>query len=172
MSGTPTLPAVDPGATLSRTAIAALVPHAARMCLLDAVHGWSPETIDCSAAIAPDCPLLVDGRLPATALVEFAAQAMALHGGLRAGDAAGAAPTQGFLAAIRSVELACRWIAPADGPLTIAARRDSGDATQVRYDFAICDRARRRLAAGRAVVVLDAQARRVPGDAPRPAAAG
>ena len=67
---------------LDHAAIAARVPHAGAMCLLDSVVSWDEQHIECRAAshASPTHPLAQDGRLPATAAIEYAAQAMALHG--------------------------------------------------------------------------------------------
>ena len=145
---------------LERAGIAARVPHAGSMCLLDAVVSWDEQQIECRASshASPAHPLLHHGRLPATAAIEYAAQAMALHGRLiqeQRGDAA--APRRGFLAALRSVRLHCRWIDPAAPPLIVRASRFAGDEVQVLYDFEVA--AGSPVAAGRAVVVLDASAR-------------
>jgi len=155
---------------LDHAAIAARIPHAGRMCLLDRVIAWDEDGIVCESdghrtdyrdrrRDGPH-PLVRDGALPATAAIEYAAQAMALHGALigeRAATAAGAAvdePARGFLAGLRSVRLGCRWI-PSSGPsLTIRARRFAGDSVQVLYDFDV--EAAGPIAAGRAVVILDA----------------
>ncbi len=164
---------------LDHAAIAARIPHAGRMCLLDRVIAWDEDGIVCESdghrtddrdrrRDGPH-PLARDGALPATAAIEYAAQAMALHGALigeRAATAAGAAvdepaggfigrePARGFLAGLRSVRLGCRWI-PSSGPsLTIRARRFAGDSVQVLYDFDV--EAAGPIAAGRAGVILDA----------------
>ncbi len=89
---------------LDHAAIAARIPHAGRMCLLDRVIAWDEDGIVCESdghrtddrdrrRDGPH-PLVRDGALPATAAIEYAAQAMALHGALigeRAATAAGAA---------------------------------------------------------------------------------
>ncbi|MGB7757445.1 MAG: hypothetical protein WBL23_15425, partial [Salinisphaera sp.] len=63
-----------------------LVPHAGAMCLLDDVIAWQDEWIHCRSRMrAPaEHPLADLGVLPATALIEYAAQATAAHGTLLA----------------------------------------------------------------------------------------
>jgi predicted hotdog family 3-hydroxylacyl-ACP dehydratase len=164
---------------LARDAIAARVPHAGPMCLLDEVVSWDEQHIECTASVqsrdgpAQDDeaarrdaqaahPLSHDGGLPASAAIEYAAQAMALHGRLLQEQAAtAAAPARGFLAGLRSVRLHCRWITPASPLLTVRVTRFAGDAVQVLYDFEV--RAAGPIAQGRAVVVLDAAARAAAG---------
>ena len=70
--------------TLDRAGIAARIPHAGSMCLLHALLDWSATTIACSAVSHRDAdnPLRDAHGLPAAAAIEYAAQAMALHGAL------------------------------------------------------------------------------------------
>jgi predicted hotdog family 3-hydroxylacyl-ACP dehydratase len=74
---------------LNRAWIAAHIPHQGRMCLLDEVIDWDRRQIRCRSAThrAPDNPLRSHGRLGSACGIEYAAQAMALHGAL-ANDAA------------------------------------------------------------------------------------
>ena len=78
---------------LDKAAIAALIPHAGAMCLLDAVLAWDATTIACVASShrSPANPLAGERRLDAVCGVEYAAQAMAVHGGLTGN---GRRPTQ------------------------------------------------------------------------------
>lgn len=94
----PRLPAADAAgrrhpAVLDRAWIAAHIPHQGSMCLLDAVREWSGEAITCTASshTDPANPLRADGRLGAANGIEYAAQAMAIHGALLAGDGSEAA---------------------------------------------------------------------------------
>ena len=56
------------------------------MCLLDAVLDWDDARITCRATshADPANPLRADGRLGAANGIEYAAQAMAVHGALLA----------------------------------------------------------------------------------------
>ena len=70
---------------IDRAAIERLIPHSGSMCLLDTVVEWDSDTIVCGTAShrRADNPLLdSDGRLPAVILVEYGAQAAAVHAGL------------------------------------------------------------------------------------------
>lgn len=141
---------------LNRAAIAARIPHQGAMCLLEAVNDWSPAGIRCTAVShrQPDNPLRAEGRLGAACGIEYAAQAMALHGALLA-EAAGR-PRQGFLASVRGVELAAERLDDASGDLDIRAERLSGDGNNVLYEFSVRD-GERLLLSGRAAVILDAE---------------
>lgn len=67
-----------------RSDIARLIPHSGGMCLLDSVARFSEEEIVCTSIshCNPDNPLLEGGALPVLALVEYAAQAAAVHAAL------------------------------------------------------------------------------------------
>lgn len=141
--------------TLDRDGIAARIPHSGRMCLLDRLERWDAESIHCSTTshLQPDHPLRTAGGLLAPNAIEYAAQAMALHGGMLAAE--GEPPSAGFLASARNVRLSVARLDLVPGPLQVSARRLSGDARQVLYEFEVSDARGGAVAAGRAVVVLN-----------------
>jgi len=148
--------------TLARDGIAQRIPHQGTMCLLDAVQAWDEESIRCEASShrAADNPLRAYGRLGAACGIEYAAQAMAVHGALvaesaGAGAGAAAAPRAGYLAGVRGVTLHADRIDTATGPLTVLAQRVTGDANTVLYSFMV-QAGTQPLLSGRAMVVLDA----------------
>ncbi|MFN4343213.1 MAG: 3-hydroxylacyl-ACP dehydratase [Azonexus sp.] len=142
---------------LDRAAIAQRIPHQGSMCLLDAVLDWDDTRITCRATshADPDNPLRADGRLGAANGIEYAAQAMAVHGALLAGD--DGAPRQGYLTSVRGVTLHVARLDDLAGALQIAAERLSGDTNHILYQFSV-NHAGRCLLEGRAAVVLDATA--------------
>jgi len=141
---------------LDRDAIVARIPHQGAMCLLDAVVEWTPASISCRATSHrdPANPLRAEGRLGAASAIEYAAQAMAVHGALLAGSAG--KPRFGYLASLRAVTLHVTRLDDLAGELRIDAERVSGDENRVLYQFAISHQ-RRCLVDGRAAVVLDAE---------------
>jgi predicted hotdog family 3-hydroxylacyl-ACP dehydratase len=124
------------------------------MCLLERVDDWSRERIHCSASShrLNDNPLRAEGRLGAACGIEYAAQAMAVHGALVAPP--GSAPRPGFLASVRGVELFAERLDDIDADLEIEAEQISGDGNNVLYSFVVRS-GDRQLLAGRAAVVLD-----------------
>lgn len=140
---------------LNAADIARRIPHQGRMCLLDGVTQWDENTIVCTASShrAADNPLRANGRLGAACGVEYAAQAMAVHGSLLA-QAVGA-PRVGYLASVRSVELCVPRLDDLAGDLTITAERITGDANNILYRFSVAADGQ-TLLTGRAAVVLDA----------------
>ena len=77
---------MTPPQTLDRAGIARRIPHSGTMCLLDRLEAWDDVAIRCTTGshARPDNPLRTASGLLAPNLVEYAAQAMALHGGLLA----------------------------------------------------------------------------------------
>ena len=142
-------------ATLDRAGIAARIPHRAPMCLLDALLSWNADEVLCRSGdpADPAHPLRLGHMLPAACALEYASQAMALHGALCA-PAAGGGPTPGFLASARDVRLHVDRLDDAPGPLRVQARRLAGDAGQALYAFDVRDAGDRALASGRATVLF------------------
>lgn len=138
----------------SRDGIAALIPHQGAMCLWDEVVDWDAAGIRLRTHGHRDAahPLRSDGRLRAVHLCEYGAQAMAVHGGLRA-RAAGSAARPGMLVALRGLSLHVARIDDLPGPLECEAKAlVEGEGSQ-QYAFRITH-AGVLLAEGRAAVVL------------------
>ena len=147
---------------LNRAWIESRIPHHGRMCLLDEVIAWSAERVSCRSAThrAADNPLRASGRLGIACGIEYAAQAMAVHGALVAGGAAAAGaapgpPAAGFLAAVRGVRFRSLRLDDVQGDLICDAVRMAGDATTALYEFELRSQ-ETRLLTGRATVVFDA----------------
>jgi predicted hotdog family 3-hydroxylacyl-ACP dehydratase len=142
--------------TLDREGIAARIPHSGRMCLLESLDGWSTDSVRCTARSHrdPQNPLRCGQALLAPAAIEYAAQAMALHGGLNA--SAGTPPTPGFLASVRGVRLHVARLDDVMGDIEVTAQRLAGDHVQAMYAFALHDAGGRPLVEGRATVILNA----------------
>jgi predicted hotdog family 3-hydroxylacyl-ACP dehydratase len=140
---------------LDHAGIAALIPHAGRMCLLDAVHSWDEGSIRCTARSHsdPGNPLRSGSGLLASTAIEYAAQAAAVHGALKA-RAAGHAAAPGFLASARGVQLHRLRLDDLAGELSIHAEQVAGEGRQLLYGFSVVH-AGAPVADGRLAVVLD-----------------
>ncbi|MBC8055478.1 MAG: hydroxymyristoyl-ACP dehydratase [Rhizobiales bacterium] len=146
---------------LTREGIAALIPHSGTMCLLARLDAWDMQRIVCAATNHRDAdhPLRTRRGLLAPAAIEYAAQAMALHGALIS-QATGVPATPGYLASARGVRLQVLRLDDLPSPiaaadeLRIEATRQAGDARQILYAFTV-HHADRLLAEGRAAVVLN-----------------
>jgi predicted hotdog family 3-hydroxylacyl-ACP dehydratase len=143
---------------LDAAGIARLIPHSGSMCLLARLERWDAQTIVCSASSHRDAanPLRTASGLLAPCAIEYAAQAMALHGALigqQAGSGKNAA-SPGFLASARGVQFHRLRLDDLAGDLTIEAQRQAGDAQQILYHFRV-QHAGQPVAEGRAAVVLN-----------------
>jgi len=145
---------------MNRAWIEARIPHQGRMCLLDEVIAWNAHHIRCSTGThrALDNPLRSHGRLGIAGGIEYAAQAMALHGAL-VGAAPGANPAAasrvGLLASVRDVRLHVLRLDDIESDLFCEVTHLAGDNFTAMYEFALRDKDK-SLLGGRASVVLDA----------------
>ena len=139
---------------LDKAGIAALVPHAGPMCLLDAVLAWDMTTITCIASSHRSVgnPLAANDRLDAVCGVEYASQAMAVHGGLIGN---GRRPSAGYLASLRDVICSVERLDLLDGDLLVTAELLIAQGAGAIYRFELTCNAKPALS-GRAVVVVDA----------------
>jgi predicted hotdog family 3-hydroxylacyl-ACP dehydratase len=139
---------------IGRDAIAGLIPHAGAMRLLDGVLFWDAERIQCVSRTHrdPHNPLRSEELLPALCGIEYAAQAMAIHG--RLAGSVESSPRAGYLASLREVVCRAGRLDDLDGDLVVGAERLMGEESRVIYSFEVrvgdTDVLR-----GRAAVVLD-----------------
>jgi predicted hotdog family 3-hydroxylacyl-ACP dehydratase len=141
---------------LPRDEIAALIPHAGSMCLLERVIEWDDNGIVLETAThrAADNPLRSNGRLRAIHLCEYGAQAMAVHGALRA-QAHDGRVSPGLLVSLRAIELHCDFVDQFPHDLRVEATCVHADPASLQYDFRVLHDGQ-LLASGRAMVVLKA----------------
>ena len=140
---------------IGSTEIQALIPHTGDMCLLSGVTHWDPTHITCTALSHrnPDNPLAHHGKVHALSGIEFAAQAMAVHGGLT--GLVGQRPRVGLLVSVRDVVARVKYLSDFAQDLQIEAEQLMAGDNGVTYSFSI-HVGDRELLAGRALVVLDA----------------
>ena len=140
---------------LDQAGIESLIPHRGAMCLLERLCEVDEASIVCTATSHrdPTNPLRTATGLLAPCAIEYAAQAMALHGALQERDK-GTPPTPGYLASVRGVRMHRLRLDELDGELRIEARREAGNTRQVLYAFDVSHRGT-SLVEGRATVVLN-----------------
>lgn len=130
-----------------------LVPHRGAMCLLDRVIDCSKKKVVCGALSHRDVhnPLREEDQLRAVVGIEYAAQAMAVHGALL--DTGAGKRVVGFLGAVNDVELLVPRLDIYDGEMMIEAecliRSEAG--MLYRFELRCSDAV---LLRGRATVVL------------------
>jgi predicted hotdog family 3-hydroxylacyl-ACP dehydratase len=139
---------------IGRVDIQALIPHQGAMCLWDEVVAWDAARVHVRAHSHrdPAHPLRSAGRLHAVHLCEYGAQAMAVHGGLRA--CAGAGPARaGVLVALRGIQLHVARIDDLAGAIECEAQPLAEGEHSQQYAFRITH-AGTLIAEGRAAVML------------------
>ncbi len=134
------------------------IPHQDRMCLLESVVLWDEQRIQCRASShrAADNPLRVNGRLGAACGIEYAAQAMAVHGALLVPPDSSVARV-GYLVSVRGAQLHIPRLDDIAADLEVEATCITRSVNNFLYQFSISADAR-LLLKGRAAVVLDADA--------------
>jgi predicted hotdog family 3-hydroxylacyl-ACP dehydratase len=152
--GTTAAAAPPPHPLLDRAALRRLVPHRGTMCLLDAIAAWDEAGITALALSHRTTrnPLRRHGLLPAVCGVEYALQAMAAHGALRAAGGRRAQPA-GYLTSLRGLDLAAERLDDVAGPLLVTAEVLASESRGFVYRFAV-DGGGRRLLAGQAAIIL------------------
>lgn len=143
---------------IAQPELGALLPHSGAMCLLEQVVSWDQQTIECRSGShrAGDNPLRSGNCLPVEAGIEYAAQAMAIHGSLsgrqQAADQPGT-PRIGYLAVLSQVE----WVVPRlddiNEDLVIRAECLAASAQGSQYQFSL-SAAGNTLLSGQALVAL------------------
>lgn len=120
------------------TDIEGLLPHAGCARMIERVLRWDAQEIHAATARhrSQDNPLRRDGRLAAVHLAEFAAQAMAIHGGLL-DTAAGREPQPALLVSVRDLELKLDHVDQLGGELEILARVLLASPGSWQYSFTV-----------------------------------
>ena len=115
-----------------------LIPHRGTMCLIDFVVDWGDQNIRARSEShrRADNPLRSDGMLRSVHLCEYAAQAMALHGGLLA-QRNGTVAAPGLLVSLRAVRLHGSRIDDLPHALDIHAEKLLDGGSSWQYAFRI-----------------------------------
>jgi predicted hotdog family 3-hydroxylacyl-ACP dehydratase len=141
--------------SLGREAIARLVPHDGAMCLLEEVLAWDANAITCRATSHrdPANPLRSAQGLPVIMGVEYAAQAVAVHGTLSSNSES----KKGYLAALRDVVCLVERLDNQNDDLVVRATRMAAESGRLLYDFRIHAGDRELLRGRLSVVLIDDQ---------------
>lgn len=139
---------------IGKDRIQQLIPHSGRMCLLDHARSFDHQGIICIATShrLQTNPLRENNMLHSVCGIEYAAQAMALHGALISSPPS-KTPRAGRLAGIRSVEFVVSRLDDIQEDLEIYATQLLGDENSMVYEFTI-KISNQVLLNGKATVVL------------------
>ena len=125
------------------------------MCLLDEVTSWDASRVTALVRTHRDRnnPLRTEGGLSALSAIEYAAQAMAVHGALV--GAVAARPRAGYLISLRNVVCAAPQLDQLAGDLVVEAAQMAADGERVMYAFSL-RAGELQVVRGNATVLLDA----------------
>ena len=139
---------------LDHAGIAARLPHAGRMCLLERVLYWDERSIRCNAFShrAADNPLRNAAGLATLAAIEYAAQAAAVHGALVRNDTS---PRSGVLAALKNVTATRPWLHQMTDEIVVEATLLHTDPAGGIFDFAVLAGAERVLSGQFTLMYID-----------------
>ncbi|MCK4864627.1 MAG: hypothetical protein KAT06_04305 [Gammaproteobacteria bacterium] len=133
--------------------LCSLIPHSFDMCLLDHAESWDENNIVChsSSHLLDTNPLRRENSLSSIHLLEYAAQAMAVHGGLHNREQ-GLQMTEGYLAALRDIKINLCELDNLQTNLRIEANKILSQGGNMIYNFTVST-ADTELVSGRATVV-------------------
>lgn len=133
-----------------------LIPHSGEMCLWQEVIAFDNEKIHCAtnSHLSPTNPLKVNGELSPVNLIEYGAQAIAIHGGLlaltQAGDQA-SQPTMGYIASLKKIRFF--EFNASTSKLFVDAMQLSADEAAKLYTFEVSDAENRKVCEGNVLVM-------------------
>ena len=138
--------------------IALHIPHQGDMCLLDQVQTWDDMNISCAATShrKTDNPLRAYDQLGIANGIEYAAQAMAIHGALSASKNQ-PRPKVGYLVSVRGVNMYATRLDDIETDLLVNATCIMANENNMLYEFSV-NADSKVLLEGRAAVVLNADA--------------
>jgi predicted hotdog family 3-hydroxylacyl-ACP dehydratase len=131
------------------------IPHSGAMRLLDAVVFWDERSIVCAASshAAPENPLRDNGALSSVHALEYAAQAIAVHGSLLLPEGRNSKLKLVYVATFREVEMHPGALDERqDAALSISATRVASLPNGWNYEFSVASQDL-VLARGKTVVV-------------------
>lgn len=147
---------------LNRAWIASRIPHQGNMCLLKNVQSWDQTKIICIADSHRDLnnPLRAYDKLGIANGIEYAAQAMAVHGSLLTNfsnlDSINTErPKVGYLISVRGLTMHTTRLDDIEDDLVITANCMMANENNMLYEFTV-SATDKCLIEGRAAVVLNA----------------
>lgn len=150
------IPNQELGQELDHAWIASHIPHKGSMCLLQSVQTWNIEKIVCRANSHRSLtnPLRAHDQLGIACGIEYAAQAMAVHGALLAPKDS-EKPKVGYLVSVRGVTMTVTRLDDIQADLLITAVCIMASESNMLYQFTVSAN-NQLLIEGRAAVVLNA----------------
>lgn len=133
--------------------LSTLIPHTDNMCLWETVISYDELHISCQTKrhLDPQHPLKINGKLFKSQLIEFGAQAIAIHGGLLGKNNAGK-PRMGYLASVKNIQYGT--LNQDTACLTVVAEALIMNENSKMYQFTLQDADSKMMCQGRILVIL------------------
>ncbi|MCL6415853.1 hypothetical protein MIB92_09325 [Aestuariirhabdus sp. Z084] len=155
------MPLIAEGQSLSLEQLSGLLPHQGDMCLLASVESWDQKNIHCRVIShrSGQNPLRHCGRLDAHTAVEYAGQAMAVHGSLlqlvaNSESTDHFTPPAGYLVGVNHFVAHCQDLSKVEEDIDLYCEQLIADSNGQVYQFEM--RAQDVIkASGRVTVMLD-----------------
>ena len=124
--------------TLNYREITQRLPHSGSMCLLNEVIEADSDSLTALASshLDDDNPLRLEGRIATVNGIEYAAQAMAIHGSLLS-SASLETPQAGYIATVRNIEMRTEFIPETGASLLIKVQQLMSNNNGFTYQFHI-----------------------------------
>ena len=122
---------------LSQEQLYAFLPHTGTMCLIEEVSSYDNEVILCrtNSHRSPENPLASKGCLSSIHAIEYAAQAIGIHGALSRNSQD--KPNGGYLVSVRNVQIFQDYLHTLKKPLTIEATKSMASDALWIYTFKV-----------------------------------
>ena len=140
---------------LANINVEALIPHSEGMCLLEKVTSFTPQKITCQTQthLSENNPLKIGGSLSNMHLIEYGAQAVAVHGGLiERLSSPELKPQLGYIALLKSI----KWGVFNSRTSFLEVKADLITANDISklYEFYITDAEQQSVCSGRVMIVF------------------
>ncbi|WP_019895153.1 hypothetical protein [Hydrogenovibrio halophilus] len=140
---------------IDRQTLETLIPHSGPMCFWETVSDWDAQQLTCHTRthLDKDHPLAENGDLPNSALIEYGAQACALHQALLAQTQAEepGSPSPGYIARLKKIQFSSD--PPVSAPLTGHAQPLAIQDQSALYQFRLSDDSDRIYCQGQVLVL-------------------
>lgn len=132
--------------------IKALLPHGDAMSLLDQVESWDDLSIRCvtKSHLRQDNPIVTQEHRHSSLLIEYAAQAAAIHAGLLNSDLGECRPA--YVGAVKNIEIIESLIPNKDSALVVQAKAELLNSNGAIYGF-IVESEKQSVISGKLVLV-------------------
>lgn len=132
-----------PESKLNHQEIEQRLPHAGKMSLLHEVVNSDQKSLLATAIshLDADNPLRLKGKIAMINGIEYAAQAMAIHGSLLSEWSKPAelptSPQTGYIATVRNIDIKVPFVPETDSPLNVEVEQLMSDGNGFTYQFHI-----------------------------------